>query len=158
MFTFRGSYFHHCFLLLPNFDPHAPCIKFHIQLNILSKLRLMPHKLMLWLCILTLLQVPPSPIDASTNLDIAIPYCNLLTLLQVSTLLSFVNIVKSSTKHMGANKIQWANDIILNKNYTLWQKWVYCNWPCNLVFELQWPFATHCISTTRVLLIKSHEL
>jgi len=90
MFTFKGSYFHHCFLLLPLFNPFARCIKFHTQPNASSKLCLMPHKLMLWHCILTLLQVPPSPIDASTNLDIAIAYCNLLTLLQVSTLPSFV--------------------------------------------------------------------
>jgi hypothetical protein len=26
------------------------------------------------------------------------------------------------------------------------EKKVFCNWACNLVFELQWPFATHYIS------------
>jgi len=26
------------------------------------------------------------------------------------------------------------------------KKWVFCNWPCNLLFELQWPLITHCIS------------
>jgi hypothetical protein len=28
----------------------------------------------------------------------------------------------------------------------LW-KWVFCNWACNSIFELQWPLVTHCIST-----------
>jgi hypothetical protein len=25
----------------------------------------------------------------------------------------------------------------------LWEKGVFYNWACNLVFELQWPFVTH---------------
>jgi hypothetical protein len=29
----------------------------------------------------------------------------------------------------------------------LWKKRVFCNWAYNLVFELQWPFATHFIFT-----------
>jgi hypothetical protein len=29
----------------------------------------------------------------------------------------------------------------------LWKKGVFCNWACNLIFELQWPFVAHYIFT-----------
>jgi hypothetical protein len=35
---------------------------------------------------------------------------------------------------------------------------LFCNWPHNSIFELQWPLATHCISMSWVLLDKLHEL
>jgi hypothetical protein len=40
---------------------------------------------------------------------------------------------------------------------TQWKKMVFCNWPCNLVFELQWSLTTHHISTLWVFSNKLHE-
>jgi hypothetical protein len=30
-----------------------------------------------------------------------------------------------------------------NSLHQLWEKRVFCNWPCNSIFELHWIFATH---------------
>jgi len=38
------------------------------------------------------------------------------------------------------------------------KKGVFCNWPCNSIFELQRTFATHCIYMMWVLTNKLHEL
>jgi hypothetical protein len=42
--------------------------------------------------------------------------------------------------------------------YKQYEKGVFCNWPCNLVFELHRTFATHCIYTPWVLSDKLQEL
>jgi hypothetical protein len=37
--------------------------------------------------------------------------------------------------------------LTLTMQHTLWGIEVFCNWTCNLVFELWWPFVTHYIFT-----------
>jgi hypothetical protein len=39
-----------------------------------------------------------------------------------------------------------------------YEKKVFCNWPCNSIFELHWIFTTHCIYTMWMLMDKLHEL
>jgi hypothetical protein len=55
-----------------------------------------------------------------------------------------------------------VHDIILSQGNTnthpLWKKWVFCNWPCNSIFELQRTLVTHYIYTLSVLMDKLHEL
>ncbi len=41
---------------------------------------------------------------------------------------------------------------------TLWEKKVFCNWPCNSIFESQKTLATHCIYMLWMLMDKLHEL
>jgi hypothetical protein len=48
--------------------------------------------------------------------------------------------------------------ILQNMIVVLWKQGVFCNWPCNLIFELKWPLATHNISMIWVLLDKLHEV
>ncbi len=42
--------------------------------------------------------------------------------------------------------------------FTLWEKKVFCNWPCNSIFELHWTLATHRIYMLWVLLNKLQKL
>jgi hypothetical protein len=42
--------------------------------------------------------------------------------------------------------------------HTLWEKWVFCNWPCNSIFELHPTLATYHIYTLWMLLDKLQEL
>ncbi len=41
---------------------------------------------------------------------------------------------------------------------SLWEKMVFCNWPCNSIFQLHWTLATHCIYMLWILLDKLQEL
>jgi hypothetical protein len=40
----------------------------------------------------------------------------------------------------------------------IWEKMVFCNWHCNLIFELQKTLATQCIYTLWMLMDKLNEL
>jgi hypothetical protein len=49
---------------------------------------------------------------------------------------------------------EWCkpDHMVMGKDWTLWEKRMFCNWPCNSIFELHRTFATHCIYTLWVLL------
>jgi hypothetical protein len=42
---------------------------------------------------------------------------------------------------------QFFDFTLLHLEVPLWKKGAFCNWPCNSIFELQWPLAIHYIST-----------
>jgi len=45
-----------------------------------------------------------------------------------------------------------------NVKDTLWKKWVFCNWRCDYIFQLQWPLATHYRNAMLVVSYKLHWL